>query len=146
MTVVTLREVTAATVRAICALETAQEQKRFVAPNAVSIAQAYFEPRAIFRAIYAEEIPVGFVMWRTADEAETAYLWRFMIDRNHQGKGYGERAIAQLTDLLRDTGYRRLTTSVVLGCGGPIDFYQSRGFVETGATTTNGERVLLRIL
>lgn len=146
MTVVTLREVTAATVRAICALETTQEQKRLVAPNAVSIAQAYFEPRAVFRAIYAEEVPVGFVMWKPADEAETAYLWRFMVDRNHQRKGYGERVIAQLVDLLRDTGYRRLTTSVVSGCGGPIDFYRSMEFVETGVTTTNGERVLLRSL
>jgi len=36
--------VTADTVRAICALQTTEEQKRFVAPNALSIAQAYFEP------------------------------------------------------------------------------------------------------
>lgn len=60
MGAVTLREITAATVRAICALQTSEEQRRFVAPNAVSIAQAYFESRATFRAVYAEELPVGF--------------------------------------------------------------------------------------
>jgi diamine N-acetyltransferase len=59
---VSLREVTAGTVRAICRLDVSEEQKHFVAPNAVSIAQAYFEPKAWFRAIYADDTPVGFLM------------------------------------------------------------------------------------
>lgn len=53
MTVVSLHEITADTVRAVCALEVSPEQRGFVAPNAVSIAEAHFEPRAWFRAIYA---------------------------------------------------------------------------------------------
>ena len=65
--IVSLLEVTADTVRAICALQTTEEQKRFVAPNALSIAQAYFEATASFRAIYAGETPVGFLMWRLRD-------------------------------------------------------------------------------
>ncbi len=44
--VVTLREVTKETVRSILKLEVAPDQKHFVAPNAVSIAQAYFEEKA----------------------------------------------------------------------------------------------------
>ncbi len=146
MFVVTLREITAATVRVICTLETREEQKSFVAPNAVSIAQAYFEPCAIFRAIYADEVPVGFVMWKPTDDPEVASLWRFMIDHNHQKKGHAKQAIMQLIDLLRDAGYQRMRTSVVLGGGGPLDFYRSIGFVETGATLANGERVLMRSL
>jgi len=133
-------------VRVICTLETREEQKSFVAPNAVSIAQAYFEPRAIFRAVYADEVAVGFVMWKPADDPEVAYLWRFMIDHNHQKKGHAKQAITQLIDLLRDAGYQRMRTSVVLGGGGPLDFYRSIGFVETGATLANGERVLMRSL
>jgi diamine N-acetyltransferase len=144
MAVMTLREITASTVRAICALETSEEQRRFVAPNAVSIAQAYFEPRAVFRAVCADGVPVGFVMWKPADDPVAAYLWRFMIDRSHQKKGHAKQAMAQLIGLLRDAGYRRLQTSVVLGAGGPLDFYRSIGFVETGATLANGERVLVR--
>jgi hypothetical protein len=35
--IASLLEVTADTVRAICALQTTEEQKRFVAPNALSI-------------------------------------------------------------------------------------------------------------
>ncbi|WP_167767504.1 GNAT family N-acetyltransferase [Bradyrhizobium frederickii] len=146
MSVITLRQITAATVRAICALETGEEQKRFVAPNALSIAQAYFEPRAIFRAVYADEVPVGFVMWKPSDETEVAYLWRFMIDHKHQKKGYAKQAITQLIDLLRDSGYRQIQTSVVIGDGGPLNFYRSIGFDETDAMLANGERVLTRSL
>jgi diamine N-acetyltransferase len=59
---VSLQEITKETVRAICRLQVGPGQDRFVAPNAVSIAQAHFEPKAWFRAIHAGEEPVGFVM------------------------------------------------------------------------------------
>lgn len=146
MAVVSLRDVTAATVREICRLDTSEEQRRFVAPNAVSIAQAYFEPRATFRAVYADETPVGFMMWRSLDDPGAAFLWRFMIGRHHQRKGHAKQAIALLIDLLREAGYRRLTTSVVLGPGGPLAFYRSLGFTETDATLANGEQILTRSL
>ena len=61
--IVSLREVIKENLRNILALEVAPEQKKFVAPNAVSIAQAYFDREiAWFRAIYADETPVGFLM------------------------------------------------------------------------------------
>ena len=56
---VTLREVTADTVRAVCELAVGPDQDGLVAPNSVSIAQAYFEPKAWFRAIYAGEEPAN---------------------------------------------------------------------------------------
>jgi diamine N-acetyltransferase len=59
---VSLREVSAKTVRDICHLSIAPGQERFVAPNSVSIAEAYFCEKAWFRAIYAEETPVGLLM------------------------------------------------------------------------------------
>lgn len=48
---VTLREITAETVRAVIALSVAESQKMFVAPNAVSLAEALFAPEAWYRAI-----------------------------------------------------------------------------------------------
>ena len=97
---VTLREITGETVRAICKLSDTlpEEQTKMVAPNAVSLAEAHFAEHAWFRAIYADETPVGFVMlWDDAEKAEY-YLWRLMIATEHQRKGYGRRAIELLLD------------------------------------------------
>ena len=59
---ITLKEITEETLRSVLELEVSKDQKKFVAPNAVSIAQAHFSKNAWFRAIYANDTPVGFVM------------------------------------------------------------------------------------
>lgn len=138
---VTLREVAAETVRAVCALEVAPEQRGFVAPNAISIAQAHFEPKAWFRAVYAGDEPVGFAMLYEDVEKEEYFLWRFMIAAEHQGKGYGRRALDLVVAHVRSLpGARELLTSYVPGEAGPRDFYVRYGFVETGEVD-EGEHV-----
>jgi diamine N-acetyltransferase len=131
--IVSLREVTAETVRTICRLEVSEEQKHFVAPNAISIAQAYFEPKAWFRAIYADEIPVGFLMlYDNPDEAEY-FLWRYMVDERYQKLGYGKRAMDLLLDYVRSRpGAKELTLSCHPGEEGPEPFYRHYGFTLTG--------------
>jgi hypothetical protein len=75
---VELREITSETVRAICELEAAANQHSFVAPNALSIAEAHFTPGHRMRGIYADGQPVGFVL--TFDEPSEGYfLWRFKL-------------------------------------------------------------------
>jgi diamine N-acetyltransferase len=120
-------------VRAICALEVAPEQTGFVAPNAVSIAQAHFEPKAWFRAVYDGETPVGFVMLHVDTEAEEYFLWRFMIAAGHQRKGLGRAALDLVVEHVRTLpGATELGSSFVPGEHGPRDFYLRYGFVETG--------------
>jgi diamine N-acetyltransferase len=140
--VVTLREITAETVRAICDLEPHQAQSGFVAPNAVSIAQAHFNQAAVFRAIYADEEPVGFIMWRPEDDGASCFLWRFMIDGRHQGKGYGREAIALWLESLPARGRTLARLSYVPGTAGPHGFYMAQGFKDTGETRANDERVM----
>lgn len=130
---VTLREITGESVRAICALEVAPEQRGFVAPNAISIAQAHFEPKAWFRAVYADDEPVGFVMLFEDAEKPEYFLWRLMVDAGHQGKGYGRRTLDLVVERVRGLpGAAELLTSYVPGDAGPRDFYLRYGFVETG--------------
>jgi diamine N-acetyltransferase len=143
---IALREVTADTVRAICALEPHESQRGFVAPNAVSIAQAYFNHTAVFRAIHAGETPVGFIMWRPAEMPRCTVLWRFMIDRNHQGRGHGRRALQLWLGRLAEQGQERVVTSYVAGEGGPHRFYLSLGFTDAGDRLANGEWPLERLL
>jgi diamine N-acetyltransferase len=131
--VVELREVTGETVRAICRLEVAADQVAFVAPNAVSFAEAYFEPKAWFRAIYADDEPVGFAMLSLDPEKPEYYLWRLMIAAGAQGRGYGRAAVHLLVDHVRTLpGATELLVSWVPADGGPEPFYRGLGFIPTG--------------
>ncbi len=130
---VSLREVTAETVRDVCRLTVAPGQERFVAPNSVSIAEAYFCEKAWFRAIYADEMPVGFLMLYDDPQKPEYFLWRFIIADEHQGKGYGRSAIELLIEHVRTRPMaEKLSTSYVPGEGSPEGFYRGLGFEPTG--------------
>jgi len=75
---ITLREITQETLWPILKLEVSEDQNQFVASNAVSISQAHFSDYAWFRAICADETPVGFVMIYIDEEKPEYYLWRFI--------------------------------------------------------------------
>jgi diamine N-acetyltransferase len=135
---VTLRKVTAKTVRTICNLTVSEAQKGFVAPNAVSIAQAYFSKAAWFRAIYADETPVGFVMLAENPKHGQYYLWRFMIDAKYQGKGYGRKALELIIKRAeRDPKAKALYLSTVRANGSADEFYEKFGFEFTGKIEGN---------
>src|SRR4051812_26799240 len=90
---VNLREVTRDNLRAVLALKVRAEQEQNVAGNAYSIAEAHYSQLAWYRAIYADETPVGFAMLKD-DPAKCEYhLWRYMLDARYQGRGYGRRAL-----------------------------------------------------
>ena len=147
---VSLKVITAATVRAVTDLVVSPEQERYVASNAVSIAQAYFHREAWFRAIYVASVPVGFVMLRdfsllkrtkaSPDPAPAISLWRLMIDRHHQGRGLGRQALALVVAHARARpGATALHTSYVAGPHAAGPFYLSFGFRPTGLAKANGE-------
>jgi len=139
---VTLREITAETVRAVCGLEVKESQRGFVAPNAISIAEAHYAPTAWYRAIYAGETPVGFVMLSDDPEKAVYYLWRYMIDGEFQGLGFGRHALQLVIDYVRGRpGAKELTLSYVPGAGSPRDFYAGLGFQDTGEVH-GGEHVM----
>ncbi|MDH3607444.1 MAG: GNAT family N-acetyltransferase [Acidimicrobiia bacterium] len=144
MAEVTLREVTKETVRSVIDLEVAENQSHLVAPNAMSIAEAYFEPKAWFRAIYADDEPVGFIMLADDPDASRYYLWRMMLAEGQQRKGYGRRALELLVDYVRT---RPNATEITVGSvpeeGSPQAFYEGFGFVPTGEVH-RGE-VMLRL-
>ncbi len=105
-------------------------------------AQAHFEEKAWFRAIYAGETPVGFVMLYDDPEKTDYFLWRFMIDQSYQGRHFGERALKLLIDHVRaEPGATELLVSYVPAAGSPEPFYRAAGFVDTGEIS-DGEVVM----
>jgi len=145
---VSLREITAQTVRQITSLSVSPEQQRFVASNAISLAEALFSPDAWYRAIYADESPAGFVMLydeslRTpAPIPPQVAVWRFMVDARFQGKGVGTAALGQVIDHVRSKRlFSSLLVSYVPAPGSPEQFYLRAGFRHTGKVD-DGEVVL----
>lgn len=130
--------------RAVCALAVHPHQTEFVAPNAVSLAQVLFAPTAWYRAIYADETLVGFVMVDDDPANQAYFLWRFMIAGEHQGRGVGQRALELVVEYVRTRpGATELRVSYVPGAGSPAGFYRKSGFAETGEVD-DGE-VIMRL-
>ena len=143
---VTLREITGETLGAILKLEVSDEQKGFVAPNAVSIAQAHFSEHAWFRAIYAGEVPVGFVMLYLDQEKPEYWVWRFMIDKGRQGQGYGYQAMKAVIAHVRTLpNAQELRLSYAPEEDNPAPFYEKLGYEETGEWE-EGEKVMKLVL
>ena len=133
MTTVSLRPITADNVHAILKLSVAPSQEKFVAPNAYSLAEALFEPKAWYCAVYAGETPVGFMMMEEDPEQGKYYLWRFLIGAEHQGKGYGYQAMQLLIERVKQLPKAtEMTLSYVPDEHSPQPFYQKLGFVDTG--------------
>lgn len=91
----------------ILKLEVFDNQKSFVATNNISIIEAYIaitENNHVFTfGIYKDDTPIGFLMVgfdvNSDDEgapriAKGNYnIWRLMIDKKFQGKGFGKKAM-----------------------------------------------------
>jgi diamine N-acetyltransferase len=147
-----LREIDWDNLNAVLALDIEPAQHQFVATNAVSLAEAHFNPGAWFRAVYADDTLVGFVMLFdptvsgaiATDPVEPTdmVLWRLMIDRRYQRQRLGRRTLDAVRAHIVALGrFRRLLTSYIPGPGGPKDFYLGYGFVETGRLWDDGTEV-----
>jgi len=132
---VTLREISKENLYPVLKLSRTLKpgQDKMVATNGNSIAEGTYSEKSWFRAIFADETPVGFVMLWDDPEEPQYYPWRFMIGGDHQGKGFGRRAIGLLLDYVKTRpNAKEILASYVPIEGSPEPFYRSLGFVPTG--------------
>ena len=141
----------------IVKLSVKEEQANFVAENKTSIIEAYTTitggGQAFPFGIYDDDLPVGFCMigydvddyWE--DAPEIAYnnynLWRLMIDKRYQHRGYGREAIKLALDFIRtkpcgDAEYCWLSYEPENEIA--KELYHSFGFEETG--DMDGEEII----
>src|SRR6185503_8623897 len=147
---VSLREITDQNREAVVGLRIAASKDAYVSSVADSLEEARETPegKPWYRAIYADDKPVGFVMlsWNVTPDPPRIigpwFLWKLLIDGRHQGRGYGREAVRLVADIARDHGAAELLTSFVVGDSSPEPFYTHIGFVPTGEQDEKGEIVL----
>jgi len=145
---ITLKPITWELGHAVEKLRVHESQENYVASNLWSLAQAFLystendHPPIIFAICNDKDEPVGFTMtgyWEENeyqnDDEPLYYLWRFMIDKKHQGKGYGKAAMVEILKHIRTMPLGK-ASSIYLSYEPENEvakkLYASLGFVETG--------------
>ena len=145
-----LEKVTHKNVWDIVELEIFESQHPFVASNEQSLMEAYIAitsgtAYAYPFGIYDDETLVGFLMIGYHEGAidenppkatlENYTLWRLMIDKRYQRKGYGREAIRLALEFIRTWPYGRTDYCALSFKPENVvakKLYQSFGFIENG--------------
>lgn len=129
-----------------------ENQQKSVASNVLSLAQAYVNlNRAWPQAIYLEDEPIGFVMLALHDEdipevdQPAYYLWRFMIAKPYQTKGYGKQVLDLIYQKCQEENIKYLYTSCTMHSPMPYQFYINYGFIDTKEMDDDEEILKLEI-
>ena len=133
---VELKDVTEDNWRAVIDLRLDRDQEDLVASNLYSIAESRFDPDARPRAVYAGKQVVGFLMYdvqQKKDKSRRATIYRFMIDRKHQGRGYGRAALGRALDEIRAIRrMKKVSIGYMPENAAAKTLYASFGFVAVG--------------
>lgn len=140
---VELREITKNNLEGILNLKVSKTQEEFVSSTAHSLAQAWVCRETAFPfAIYADNTLVGFIMLGYYESRNQYTLWKFLIDKQHQNKGYGREALKQGIAYLREKfDAKEIYTGVALKNEKAKHLYLSVGFKETGSVEDNMEEM-----
>ena len=129
----TLREVDSKNWYELAKLNVADSQRSFVAPNAISLAQAKYEGWCTPLGIYLGDEPVGFCMYGHIVEDDEEWVIRLMIEERFQSKGYGRKAMGQLIARMRgEAGPKDIYLSFEPENDRGRALYESMGFVPDG--------------
>lgn len=138
-----LREITTDNLEEILNLKVAAYQEKFVSSTAHSLAQTYvYRTTAFPFAIYADNALVGFIMLGYYESRNQYTLWKFLIDKQYQNKGYGREALKQGIAYLKERfDAKEIFTGVAIGNETAKHLYKSVGFQETGMIEDNMEEM-----
>jgi diamine N-acetyltransferase len=139
----TVTPVDATTWRAVAALEVTEDQRAYVAEPAHYLALCAYGGLWHPLAVRLGDQVIGFMMWAVDPDDGSCWLGGVLVDRRHQRRGHGRRAIeAALARLAAEGGHRRFALS--FRPDNPARrLYRALGFEETGETV--GDEVVARM-
>jgi diamine N-acetyltransferase len=110
-------------------LAVAEEQVDFVTSNAISIAQSKIQPECIPLAVYDDSTMVGFIMYCMDEDDNEYWIYRMMIDKKHQSKGYGKKSLEKLLNVIKqDSSRNKIFLGVHKESTYAIKLYKHFGF------------------
>lgn len=143
---VRIAPVTADLRAAVAALRVAPGQEDYLAANRDSLDEADVDPDARPRAILADGVLVGFLMYEAPKDDGDARIYRFMIDRAAQGRGHGSAALrAVLREIAAEPHVREVSICYMPQNEGARRLYGAAGFVEEGLDE-DGEMIARLVL
>ncbi|MGO4452293.1 GNAT family N-acetyltransferase [Phyllobacterium sp. TAF24] len=111
----------------------APDQLSFVATNSDSLDEAALDEDARPRVVITENRVIGFLMYEAPEDDDEARIYRFMIDRAHQGRGYGKAALREALAEIRSLGHvRHVSICYAPENEGARQLYRAAGFIEEG--------------
>jgi diamine N-acetyltransferase len=125
-------------------LHVREDQKKFVAPNAVSLAQLNFLENFHAKGIYHDEEMIGFTLFGIDEDDHEYWIYRMMIDQKHQGKGYGKEAVQLVVDDIRkmkEDRHQTITLSYEPTNEHGKSVYEKMGFQEIDGLIIGDEQV-----
>ena len=128
-----LREINRDNFHSVLELSVFDEQNDFVASNCYSLAQAKAQPECVPLAVCNDDELVGFVMYCLDYDDNEYWIYRIMIDKKHQKKGYGKLAMLRVLERLQqDDEHSKVYLSFKPENAGAENLYESLGFTPTG--------------
>ncbi|QDU57355.1 GNAT family N-acetyltransferase [Aeoliella mucimassa] len=132
---VTLEAVTRDNWYACSQLQLRDSQQGNVASNAFTIAESKFESHYHLRAIYADGTLTGLLAYCHEDDPldyELYWIFRLMIDKQHQRKGIGREAMKLAIAEIESLGAKRVRTMHKPTNTAAAALYQTLGFHNIG--------------
>lgn len=121
-------------------LKVGPTQTGHILPNVNSLAEWSVTPEAQAYGIFNNDEMVGFVMLQK-DSGGIYDIHRFMIDFEHQRKGYGKSAMELVVKLIKslpDAG-EKIKIMFLVENSGAEKLYLACGFVDSGRTEHNSK-------
>lgn len=114
-------------------LSVAPEQVNFVTSNAISLAQSKVQPECIPLAVYDDDLMIGFIMYCIDEDDGEYWIYRMMVDKKYQSKGYGKKILEKLLGILeQDKNHNKLFLGVHKESASAVKLYEGFGFLFTG--------------
>ena len=145
---IALKEITEQNKQECFALSVSPAQSEYIASNENSLKEAQENPEVARPfAIYADDKMIGVTMFawdeNNEDPEDKYWLWRFMIDKSLQGKGYGHLALKEIIQYFKDNGADIITLSTKESNKKALSLYHQFGFKENGEM--NDEEIVLKL-